>query len=344
MTFRSILFQDAGEDGPAVAREAPAYFSDLNLDQIVDAVTAGRQDYDLKSFFYTVLQDIDAIRYRQEIFRDLENEALLAQVSAFAQQMRAMRGHLARADKLHYPYQKKRWFLEAVDIYCDAVNGLAQGLTLAELTSRGFQAFREYVTAHVRSERFASLQAETKKLIADLAAVRYCLHIRGNRIQVRRYESEPDYREEVENTFEKFKQGEAKDYRVTFSDGPDMNPVEAQILDFVARLHPQPFSALDRYCAANADYLDETIGRFDREVQLYLAWLEHLAALRRAGLPFCYPQLDDACKDVRVRDAFDLALAHRLARENAPVVRNDFHLAGKERILVVTGPNQGGKT
>ncbi|OPY93240.1 MAG: Endonuclease MutS2 [Syntrophaceae bacterium PtaU1.Bin231] len=255
-----------------------------------------------------------------------------------------MRGHLARAERLHYPRQRNRWFLEAVDMYGDAVNGLAQGLANADLTSRGFLAFREYVTAYVRSDRFASLQAETKKRIADLAAVRYCLHIQGNRIRVRGYESEPDYRQEVENTFEKFKQGEVKDYRVTFSDGPDMNHVEAQILDFVACLHPQPFSALDRYCAANADYLDETIGRFDREVQFYLAWLEHLASLRRAGLPFCYPQPDDACKDVQVRDAFDLALAHRLARENVPVVRNDFHLAGKERVLVVTGPNQGGKT
>ena len=50
-------------------------------------------------------------------------------------------------------------------------------------------------------------------------------------------------------------------------------------------------------------------------------------------------------KDSSADDALDLALAVKLAGSNSqPVVRNGFTLHDHERILVVTGPNQGGKT
>ena len=344
MTFHSILFEKTEDSIKKETLEAPDFFADLNLDQIIDAITAGKQEYNLKPFFYTSLNDIDAIQYRHKIMRDLENKILLEHIRSFAQKMRAMRERLAQADKLYYKYQKERWFVDAVEMYCDAVTCLVQDLSLVDIQSRGFLAFRDYVTVYANSGRFPSLLAETKKLKADLSAVKYCLLIRGNSIKVRQYESEIDYSADVEETFAKFKQGVVKDYRVKFRYWPDMDHVEAQILELVAKLYPDIFLQLDDYCAKNRKYLDETLAIFDREIQFYVAYLEYIARIKRAGLKFCYPHISNTWKEVYDYEGFDVALAYKLISEKSSVVCNDFYLKGKERIFVVTGPNQGGKS
>src|SRR6266542_4202150 len=320
MDFHSILFERTEDSIKKETLEAPVFFVDLNLDQIIDAITAGRQEYNLKPFFYTSLNDIDAITYRHEIMRDLEDKFLFEHIQSFARKMRVMREHLAQAEKLYYKYQKERWFVDAVEMYCDAVLCLVHDVSLVDVQSRGFLAFRAYLTDYANSGRFTSLLAETKRLQADLSAVKYCLLIKGNSIKVRKYESEIDYSADVEETFAKFKQGAVKDYRVKFSDWPDMNHVEAKVLDLVAQLHPEVFLNLDNYCAQHRSYLDETIGVFDREIQFYLAYIEYVAKLKRGGLRFCYPQISNKGKEVYCYEGFDLALAYKLIGEKSSVV------------------------
>src|SRR5579875_3142864 len=143
--FRSILFQEAPIAQEVTVTEEPDFFSDLNLDQLLDSIVQGSEEYDLKPFFNIQLRSIDAIAYRHEAFRDLENHGLLDCVQSFAAAMRSMRGHLAQAKKLHYKRQQDRWFLDAVNIYCDAVRKLAGDLTYSQLCSHAFVAFREYL-------------------------------------------------------------------------------------------------------------------------------------------------------------------------------------------------------
>lgn len=343
--FRSLLFDDSGINPDIDKQDVPEFFSDLNLDQVVASITAGRDEYNLKPFFYTPLKSVAAINYRYDIFRDLDSEVLLGHVQAYAQDMRTMRSYLIQSDKLYYKYQKQRWFLDAVDVYCGTLKGLNSALATADLISSGFRAFRDFLTSYSDSDEFVALVAETQQLKTALSGIKYSLHLEGRRIKVGRYDaSEPDYGADVLLTFEKFKQGAPKEYRFRYSSTPEMNHVEAAILDLVAQLHPDIFARLDKYCNRYSVYLSDRIARFDREVQFYVACREYVEQFRGAELPFCYPTVTDRSKEVLGCDVFDVALANRLVQEGKPVVMNDFSLKTPEHIVIVSGPNQGGKT
>jgi DNA mismatch repair ATPase MutS len=342
--FHSILFEfsDAGNIGVKI--EPPAFFRDLNLDQIVDAITAGREEYNLKPFFYTRLTDPAAIGYRQEIMRDLESAPLFEGVQAFAERLRQMRRYLSTSKKESCKYAQERWLLDAVDIYCSAVMGLQRVLEQANPGSFGLCSFREYLKHYTAFNNFQTLRRETERVKSALSAIRYGVRIHGGTVTVSPYAAEMDYTVVVEKTFAKFKQGAVENYLCKSTALPGMNHVEAAILDRVARLHPEAFDALDEFYAKHEEFLDETVATFDREIQFYVAFMDYAETFKRAGLKFCYPQISDSRKDVFGRDTFDLSLAAKLIKENSRVVGNDFSLSGPERVFVVTGPNQGGKT
>ncbi|HTU85312.1 MAG TPA: hypothetical protein VMF57_07030 [Solirubrobacteraceae bacterium] len=340
--MHSILFDR--DDGVNARREEPGFFADLHLDQIVHSLTAGREEYDLAPLFYQPLHDVESVHYRHHVLSDLEQEPLLAAVREFARGMQRARKHLELIESLHHARQRQRWFIETVAVYCDVVRGLRDRLRAPKLRSQGFLMLRDYVSHYVQTDVFTRLLQETREVLNDLAAVRYAIQIKGNRVRVTRYEGEPDMSEEIQAAFERFRQGEVTDYRVKLREWADMNHVEARILDLVAQLYPETFAKLEHYCARNDQYLDPTIGRFDREVQFYLAYLDYIEPLKAKSLEFSHPRVSARSKEVRATATFDLALAAKLASEGEAVVCNDFHLDDPERVLVVSGPNNGGKT
>ncbi|MGO9083106.1 MAG: MutS-related protein [Streptosporangiaceae bacterium] len=343
--FASLLGAGTDVSGQAEDQGSQAFLSDLNLDQIVAAVAGEREERDLiVRLLSRRAADVGTVRYRQEIFRDMEDHELFHAVAQFAGRMREVRVHLEQLPKMESVHQREGWFLDAAAIYYHAVRALADDMAARPIRSRGLLAFRDYLAGYASSAGFTGLASDTADRQRDLAQVRYLVRIKGPRVEASRYDGEPDYSNEIQQVFERFQQGAAKDYRVPYRAWPPMTHVGAQILELVARLFRDEFSALAQYCLGHAGFVDPVISQCDRELQFYLAYLDYIRPLRSAGLGFCYPELMPASKQVSARDTFDLALAARLAPRRAAVVTNDFHLSGPERVIVVSGPNQGGKT
>lgn len=343
MVFHSMLYPQPF-DCQRLADKPPQYFRDLNLDQIVEAITLGKEEYGLKPFFYTPVEDVDTVHFRHEVMQDLENPQLMKAVKQFAARITDIRRHIRDAGKLYYKLQREAVFLDAVSVYCEAVEEFTARLHQQTVQSQGMLNFRDYLASHTSSEIFTPLASTTRQLKANLAAIHYTLLIKGSSITVRRYGGERDYATDVLETFEKFQQGAASDYRVEFRSRLEMNHVEAEVLDRLAWLYPESFQALELFWNANQDFIDEKIAVFDREIQFYVSYLDYVAILQKHGLKVCYPQISDARKEIFAEETFDVALAYQLTSKDVHVVCNDFYLRDPERIFVVSGPNQGGKT
>lgn len=336
----SILFHSRQAARRPLSQAQPACFPDLRLDQVIADTLQGRDEYDLHPLFYT-LPGLADVHYRQAVMRDLGRASVRAALGGFVAQMDLVRQRLRQADELRDFYQRQFLLIAAADAYRRAVTQVLHDLA-GSLDSDGLQGIRAWLGDYVTAERFTRLARDVDRVETLLAGVRYCFHLEGTKVTVSRYQDEVDYGAEVEETFAKFAQGEVDSHLVTFHRYLELNHVEARILALVAGLFPEEFDALNAFSQDHDDFLDETVARFDREGRFLLAWLDHLEAV--AGhLPTCLPVVSEQ-KTESGRDVFDVALAAAEQSRTGHIVTNSYELREGERVLVVSGANQGGKT
>lgn len=339
----SILYQRSYDPSILDFLPEPTCFSDLLLDQIAGAITKGREDYQLLPFFYDHLTSRDDVAFRHEVWRDLASDTVVTGLRLFTSAMRDVRQRNSWSEKTHYVQHRRGIHLDAVTRYCEAVKHLSSTLESNEISSRGLLDIRDVVTKYATSATFAGLVRESQDLKTKLSGVRYSLNVRGSHVRVLRYDGEADYGAEIEEAFERFQQGAVSDYRLKFSDWPDMNHVEAQIADRVALLFRDVFSELQTFCERTNSFVDSTVSSFNREIQFYFAYLDYIGPLEARNLTFCLPVVSES-KAIFAKETFDLALAAKFVTQGTSVITNDFTLNEVERIIVISGPNQGGKT
>jgi DNA mismatch repair ATPase MutS len=120
----------------------------------------------------------------------------------------------------------------------------------------------------------------------------------------------------------------------------------ANVLDTVC----QPIArALRQYVDLQSGFLAALSG----DIAFYLAAMRLMTRLHQSGLPLCRPAIAPMSERVfTLRQGYNLNLAlHLLKQPTAAtdgvadrIVKNDVQMNDQARILILTGPNQGGKT
>ena len=328
----------------------PKCFKDLNLDQVIRSILTSYKEFKLDDLYFTPLDDINTILYRQDILRDLENDELRDVFSTFSKtifELNTLMNHiqelLSSQDTYKNNYLTKGRMFDFANRYCSVVAEIMNHLTGKAILSKGLQGIVNYLRDYQKTEKFTELKTHVEGLKNELSSVQYCMLIKNGTIRVRKYEGQSDLSIDIRDLFARFRQGDVKDYRHKLTEEPRAEHVEAAVLKLVATCYPEVFSDLNGFCSSYLDFIDPTVAQFAREIQFYLSWLEYIRPLKGKRLPFCYPKITSDTNHLYDLDFFDLALAASLNPGSKPVT-NDFTLDNPERILVVTGPNQGGKT
>jgi hypothetical protein len=348
----SVLYPPGGDGAPdrsALGRPAPAdTLRDLALDRVVEQLAA-RLVEPLRDVAATPLLRVDAVRYRQAVFADLRDGEVRRVVDAFETGMgevAALRAHQAATRDRH---EATLWAAHAAAAYVRAVDALAAGLpgvvVAGRATSPALVAFAAHATAYAVSPAFVAAREHAARVERGLADVRFAVWSQGARVTVARLGAEPDLQEQVLATFERFRQSDEPAPRRAPETGEWLDHVQAQILARVAALFPELFADAEALAAVVAAQVpDPTVGQVADELRFYLSYLDLLAPAEAAGLPTCLPEVSSDTKQLHAADTWDLPLGLDLVADERPVVTNDLELGGEERVLVVSGPNQGGKT
>jgi DNA mismatch repair protein MutS len=334
---------DARTGGLPGAAPVPGYFPDLQLDQLVDAVVAGREEHDLKPAFSARLTDPSAIERRQAVFADLADERLRTALRTFCDGLASSGRQIEAAGRVRHPRQAQRWRLNAVTAYVDAVDAVTAALEGGAASSAGLREWRQWLRGYRADPAFAAMATGARALTAELADLRYTLSISGDSIVASPFADQEDLGAGTLAAFERFVTGEIAPHRLHLHAGAEMNDLHAAILDLVVRLFPEVFDRVARFVEQHATIRHPVIDVVEGELQFAAAWLDFIAPARRAGLPFCIPELGAAGR-LEVAATFDVLLAHSLVADGRRPVTNDVRLGEGESVLVVTGPNSGGKT
>lgn len=342
--FQSILFCKQ-HDAPSCS-EKPCCFRDLNLDQLVDSILKREKNSALSALYYSPLQDLDEIQYRQDFLRDLMPEDIWKIWDRFSQEiyslnecMKIAREDLFSGDPWKCNYLLYGHFLDYGERYCQAIGQLRKKISETQFQSEGMRQTIRSIELLCNSDFYRQLQQTLASLREKFNQIQYCMLIRNGTIRVKKYESEENLSEQITNIFKKFQREDGKNYLQKFSEVPHADHVEAGVLQCLSHIYPELFNELEDYVRQFSDFMDQGLLRFCCEIQFYLSWLKIISRERECGLPFCFPEFGTA--DLFANGIYDITLAGKIGSH---VVKNDFYLHAPERILVITGPNQGGKT
>ena len=321
-------------------------FRDLHLDEIMEVMTKEGESTLIREKFGHPLRDKKAIEYRQEIMRDFEDHHFREKTVSFIEMLKDTKlciQRMKREDKKVLSLMEDSEVLYLAGRYCETLEEL-ENYMKSKVQSQGLKRFAEEVMEYIEGDGFQSLKNEIQQLYSKLEEIRFCMLIKDGQFHIRPYEEEKYIDEEIYRIFSRFNIGKEEDSNNNQILDRNARHIDEAILNLLSHWYGNVFDELKKFGKRNIDFINEELLQFAEEAEFYIRWQNLSWELQNQGLDFCYPQITEKYKGTGCRDGFDLALALKLSNRNKKIVTNSFYMEENEKKIVITGPNQGGKT
>lgn len=323
----------------------PEYFRDLNLDQIIQAIFLTRKEYKLNEYYYRLPVDQSVISYRQDIMKDMEKEKVFEAFLQFSDQMKQVREFLEKIRKSEVQIQKERWQYDALFVYSNAIDMLYQNLSEESLQSDGLQRLLCLLKEKKEQEDYLQFQKAISELNSQLDQMRVLVTLNQDKLKIVTGCMEEDYCNRFEQLFpDTYHSPERMEYvESPFLYQKELSRFEQLGLELYQNQSKDIFGQLKTFVRQYQSFIEPWVLELEQEVQFYLAFLIFEKKYELDQYHFAYPVIQEN-EEFSIQSGYDLALLMKNSYHNIPVVANDILYKKEERFMVVTGPNQGGKT
>ncbi len=351
---------------------------DLGIDQIVAAFTAHKDHQrDIQRIFTQLIFDHEIIHYRQDILEDLlQNPGLAEQLNALVPVIDALADFTFQPEREMNTLHEVSWRIGELQSIIDCIEGLEKILADAhnKLTSGGLQT----LSVEVRKVKGKPVFQNLVKTLPDLLAqLRSCASItigvnldakmRPIEATLLAVHAKPFTNQSLLNKVF----GSKKDHvgiaplhsvpqrmvngpyafdidpELGRAMEPSMVPLFADLAKVVEKITAPIASQLKTFVEIHSDFLVN----LRQSLVFYLGAVHFIQRMHGHGLAMCRPEIVAASdRTCQITNSYNVNLAIRLGSKGRHpdlqdrVVLNNIDIGPEGQILILTGPNQGGKT
>lgn len=373
----SLLYPDISRYQPKQITNTTKWTADIDLDPLVGNLSIDTKYRDAIRQLLTHLTTSEVIiRYRQDILGELLEHPNLVAGLRDVLDIIALLSDYSRASQWRESQLRLiAWRVSELESYIQCIMQLNSLMTQTstDFKSEGLSALHQVVKMIINDPLFQQLQEELPVLAKEIRNVTSITigvnlddHLRPTEATlvsinterfvgssfVRRlfggvtrnseYEGLSDLHSAV-----KALQSQSFNASLQDKDAPLLVPLFHDLAEILEQSSRPVARALTRYMSINSTFLLH----LEMEIAYYLGAVQLIQTIRACGLPMCRPAiLPIDAREYHVSEIYNISFALRTLVNNQPcdlsraIVRNDVHFDDTGRILILTGPNRGGKT